>query len=56
MASYTYTGSEVRQFPTLVLTVSPGDTFEAPDDFVATDCAPSKKAAPVVAPTPSVGA
>jgi hypothetical protein len=48
MASYTYTGDATLQFPTLVLTVNPGDTFEAPADFTATDCAPSVKK-----PTPS---
>jgi len=55
MASYTYTGDAVREFPTLVLTVKPGDTFDAPADFVAADVAPaaSKKAAPVAAPQSS---
>lgn len=56
MASYTYTGAEVREFPTLVLTVNPGDTFEAPDDFVSADVVPavaSKKAAPAAAPQSS---
>lgn len=56
MASYTYTGETVREFPTLVLTVSPGDTFEGPDDLVAADVIPagaSKKADPVAAPQPS---
>jgi hypothetical protein len=56
MASYTYTGAEVREFPTLVLTVNPGDTFEAPDDFVSADVVPAaapKKAASVAASTPS---
>jgi len=37
MASYTFTGDSVREFPTLVLTVKPGDTFDAPDNFVAAD-------------------
>jgi hypothetical protein len=55
MASYTYTGTEVREFPTLVLTVNPGDTFDAPDDFVSADVTPAagKKAAPVAAPQSS---
>lgn len=55
MASYTYTGTEVREFPTLVLTVNPGDTFDAPDDFVSADVVPAagKKAAPVAAPQSS---
>jgi hypothetical protein len=55
MASYTYTGEAVREFPTLVLTVKPGDTFEAPADFVAADVTPAatKKAVSTAAPTPS---
>ena len=53
MASYTYTGDGDREFPTLVLTVKPGDTFEAPADFTAADVTPAtaiKKAA-AAAPT-----
>ena len=56
MASYTFTGDSVREFPTLVLTVKPGDTFDAPDNFVAADvtsAGASKKAAPAAAPTPA---
>ena len=56
MATYQYNGDEVREFPTLVLTVNPGDTFDAPDDFVAADVTSStnkKAAAPAVAPTPT---
>jgi hypothetical protein len=48
MTSFTYTGKVVLEFPTLVLTVKPGDTFDAPADFAAPDCAPSVKN-----PTPS---
>jgi hypothetical protein len=56
MASYTYTGNGDREFPTLVLTVKPGDTFDAPADFVAADVTPataSKKAALTADPTPA---
>ena len=55
MASYTYTGDAVREFPTLVLTLNPGDTFDAPADFTAADVVPSsgKKAAPAATPAPS---
>ena len=58
MASYTYTGDAVREFPTLALTLNPGDTFDAPADFIAADVVPAsgKKAAPVtpaVNPTPA---
>jgi hypothetical protein len=59
MASYTYTGEGARDFPTLVLTLNPGDTFDAPADFVAADVVPasSKKATPVVpAATPAPSA
>ena len=50
MASYTYTGEGAREFPTLVLTLNPGDTFDAPADFTAADVVPAtgKKAAPVI--------
>ena len=58
MASYTYTGDAVREFPTLVLTLNPGNTFDAPADFTAADVVPAtgKKAAPAVTevtPAPS---
>lgn len=53
MASYTYTGDVVLEFPTLVLTVKPGDTFDAPDDFVAPNVAPATKKAAAAAPAPS---
>jgi hypothetical protein len=56
MASYTYTGNGDREFPTLVLTVKPGDTFDAPADFVAADVTPataSKKTVFAADPTPA---
>jgi hypothetical protein len=31
---YTYNGEQERDFPTLGLTLKPGDTFDAPKDFV----------------------
>ena len=37
MSKYQYNGDEVREFPTLGLTVNPGETFEAPSDFDAPD-------------------
>jgi len=30
---YTYNGDHEREFPTLGLTLKPGDTFEAPKNF-----------------------
>jgi len=58
MATYIYNGSDEREFPTLVLTVKPGDTFDAPDGLDVTDVslASSKKVTPVVTavtPVPS---
>lgn len=32
---FTYIGEDVRTFPTLGITVTKDDVFEAPDDFVA---------------------
>jgi len=52
MATYIYNGSEEREFPTLVLTVKPGDTFDAPDGLDVPDVslASAKKATPAVTP------
>ena len=32
---HTYNGNHEREFPSLGLTLKPGDTFEAPEDFNA---------------------
>ena len=60
MSKYQYNGDEVREFPTLGLTVNPGETFEAPSDFDAAHVTPagSKSAptAPAVTPTPTASA
>jgi len=32
---FTYNGSDERVFPSIAVTVQPGDTFEAPEDFSA---------------------
>ena len=52
MATYLYSGDEVREFPTLKLTVKPGDTFDSADEFISADVtlasAPKK-----TTPTPS---
>jgi hypothetical protein len=37
MATYQYNGDDVREFPTLVLTVKPGDTFESADEVLSAD-------------------
>lgn len=47
---FTYTGSDERTFPTISLTVNPGDSFDAPDDFSATDVTANK-----TKPAPTVG-
>ena len=43
MASFTYTGSDERVFPTISQVVKPGDKFDAPDDFSAVDVTPASK-------------
>jgi hypothetical protein len=37
MATYQYNGDEVKEFPTLGLTVKPGDTFESKDEIISAD-------------------
>jgi hypothetical protein len=54
MATYQYNGDEVREFPTLVLTVKPGDTFDSSDEIISADvtlASAPKKTTPT--PTPS---
>jgi hypothetical protein len=46
MATYKYTGDVALELPSLVLTVNPGDTFEAPDGLVADKIAPVTKVTP----------
>ena len=38
-----YVGEGDREFPTLGLTVTPGQVFDAPKDFAATDVIPAGK-------------
>jgi hypothetical protein len=45
---FTYNGSDERVFPSIAVTVEPGDTFEAPDDFSATDVSPITPTEPTV--------
>ena len=35
MAKFTYNGTDERVFPSIAVTVQPGDTFDAPADFSA---------------------
>ena len=37
---FIYNGEDERVFPTLSLTVAPGEIFDAPDDFIATNVTP----------------
>jgi hypothetical protein len=37
MATYQYNGDGVREFPTLGITVEPGDTFESKDEVISAD-------------------
>jgi len=60
MATYQYNGDEVREFPTLGLTVKPGDTFDSADEIISADvslASASKKITTPSAPSDStVGA
>ena len=38
---YRYTGTDSRVFPTLGITVEPGDEFEAPDKFDVPNVVPA---------------
>jgi hypothetical protein len=47
MATYQFNGDCVREFPTLGLTVKPGDTFESKDEVISADVTlASKKTTP----------
>jgi hypothetical protein len=47
MATYQYNGDQVKEFPTLVLTVKPGDTFDSKDEVISADVSlASKKTTP----------
>ena len=51
MAKFTYTGEDVRTSPTLGITVTKGDEFEAPDDFSAHNVSATKTTKATPAPT-----
>ena len=53
MATYQYNGDEVREFPTLGLTVKPGDTFESADEIVSVDVTLASSTKKTTPPTPS---
>lgn len=51
MAKFTYTGEDVRTFPTLGITVTKGNEFDAPDDFSAPFVSVKKTTKATTAPT-----
>ena len=51
---YQYNGTEERVFPTLGITVKPGQEFDAPENYSAADVTPAgAKVAPKAPTTPS---
>ena len=49
MPTYKYNGEDTREFPTIGLTISAGETFEAPDNFDVPNVSPvSEKTAPTI--------
>jgi hypothetical protein len=44
MMKLTYNGTDERVFPTLGITVKPGDEFDAPEGFSHPDCSGTKAA------------
>jgi hypothetical protein len=40
---FQYNGADERTFPSIAITVQPGDTFDAPEDFSATNVSPVTK-------------
>ena len=56
MATYQYNGDEVRVFPTLGVTLKPGDTFDSTENIISVDVALAsglKKTATAPTPEPS---
>lgn len=49
--NFTYIGEDTRTFPTLGITVSKGDKFDAPDDFSAPFVQATKTTKATPAPT-----
>ena len=60
MATYQYNGDEVKEFPTLGLTIKPGDTFDSQDEIISADVtlasATKKTPTPSAAPDTTQGA
>jgi hypothetical protein len=55
MMKLTYNGTDERVFPTLGITVKPGDEFDAPEGFSHPDCTTggAKPINKIATPTPS---
>jgi hypothetical protein len=56
MTTYQYNGNEVKEFPTLGLTLKSGDTFDSTDDIISAEiilASPSKKTVPTPTPEPT---
>ena len=57
MATYQFNGDEVKIFPTLGLTLKPGDTFDSTENIISADVtissATPKKLTPMPVPEPS---
>jgi hypothetical protein len=53
MATYQYTGDQEVVFPSLGVTVKPGDTFDAEDGIVAANLTLASKKSTPVTPAPS---
>ena len=48
-----YNGTDERVFPTLGITLKPGDEFDAPEGFAHPDCIAPGFAKPAAIPTPA---
>ena len=51
MATYQYTGDDVREFPTLGLTIKPGDTFESADEIISANVTLASAPKKTITPT-----
>ncbi len=52
-----YNGTDERVFPSLGITLKPGDEFDAPEGFAHPDCAaPGAKPAAIPTPAPTKSA
>ena len=52
----TYNGTDERVFPSLGITVKPGDEFDVPEGFSHPDCTAAKTFNKIATPTPTPSA